>query len=406
MKTLLLAALLGAAVPAGAAEVETIARAQLLGGQHFVGSERGALAGNFSMLVAPAVRYNSRWAFLPTFTSAYQGTRRVVDLLGAGTLFQEQMDHRVSLKAVHSPDGSLWRWKAGAGYRMELLKETKDERWMRGLFDYQSLELGAEAEYVYREPYSLRLTYDYAYTFFPNYRSLESQVSSDFTGQPLSRELAGDRVLDTYANMLGASFDLPFGDASSAEFALRETQTLYPRQPIVEESGLLSADKRADYRTDLTAGLRSPVELGVDLRAVLSANLSAASLISNQNSYDARRTRFLSQYYNYLQLGVGGSVRFDWGDERQPVSAALSLALSRRTYPHRSVQDAAGSYQGDTLRQNTWSLGADLRYPMAPHFALLFELEHGRTTSNYGYAQFYRYDYAATDYLFGLQYEY
>ncbi|MFA6030146.1 MAG: hypothetical protein WC969_09850 [Elusimicrobiota bacterium] len=406
MRNLLLAALLGAAVPAGAAEVEPIIRAQLLGGQHFVGSERGALAGNLSFLAAPAVRFNGRWALLPTFSSAYQGTRRVVDLLGAGTLFQEQMDHRVSLKAVHSPEGSLWRWKAGLGCRMELLKETTDERWTRGLFDYQALEAGAEAEYVYRDPFSLRLTYDYAYTFFPNYRSLESQTAGDFTGQPLSRELAGDRVLDTYANMLGAAFDLPFGDASSAQLSVRETQTLYPRQPIVEESGLFSTDKRADYRTDLSASLRSPVELGLDLRAVLAGSLSAASLISNQNSYDARRTRFLSQYYNYLQVGVGGSVRIDWGDERQPVSAALSLALSRRTYPHRSVQDASGTYQGETLRQNTWSLGADLRYPMAPHFALLFELEHGRTTSNYGYAQFYRYDYAATDYLFGLQYEY
>ncbi|MFA6092093.1 MAG: hypothetical protein WCU88_04615 [Elusimicrobiota bacterium] len=389
-----------------AVEMEPLFRAQLLGGQYFFKDEKASLSGNASMLFAPALRFNERWSLLPSFSSAYQGTKRVVDLVGAGSLFQEQMDHRAGLKAVYVPEDSLWRLKGRTGYKAQMLKETRDEHWMHGLFDYQSAEAGLEAEYVYRDPFSVRIAYDYAYTFFPNYTALESQHAWDFQGQPLAREMVGDRVLDSHLNMLSLAFDSSIGAASVVQIGLRLARQSYPRQAVVKESGLLDSARRSDYSSHLSAGLRTPFELRPETRLTLSGGLWGGNLLSDQNSYDASRLRFISRYYDYVQFGTDLGARLDLGDEREPISVSLGLSVQRRNYLGRPAQDSSGLYRADHLVQDSWMLTGSLRYPMSQRISLLFELEHGRTSSNQGYAQFYSYDYSATNYLFGLQYEY
>ena len=157
---------------------------QVLGGQYFFAGDKGALSGNISGVVAPAMKFNERWSLLPSLNSSYQGTKQVVDLVGAGTLVQEQMEHRAALKAVYSPEGSRWRFKPSASFKAQLLKETRGETWGKGLFDYRKWNAGFETEFMYHDPFSVRLGLDYYETSFHNYTSLESQAATAFR-QPL-----------------------------------------------------------------------------------------------------------------------------------------------------------------------------------------------------------------------------
>jgi hypothetical protein len=149
-----------------------------------------------------------------------------------------------------------------------------------------------------------------------------------------------------------------------------------------------------------------PWELGAEAKLLSGVRVSASNLVSNQNSYDARRTQFLPKYYNYTQFGMGPEAKLVWGDERQPITWSASAGWSHRRYPHRPTQDASGTYQSATLDQDNWTFSTTLSYPMAPRFKLLFNLQHGRTESNQGFEQFYSYNYSATNYMFGFSYDY
>jgi len=392
--------------PAAAYDIEPLCRVRLLGGQYFFRGEGASLSGDVSGSFAPAVLVNGNWTLLPSLTSEYQGSKQIVDLVGAGSLFQQRMEHRGALKAVYAPEGSRWRWKPSASFGAEYLKETADERWGKGLFDARRFVAGIEAEYVYREPYSVRAAFDYGFTHFSNYGSLESGAALDFQGQPLARELVGDRVLDAHTNMLSLGLSAPAGSRMSTDWTLILRRRSFPSQPLVDASGGLATDDRQDLSTSLAGSLSLPMELAP--RARLTATLSAgfAETVSNQGSYDARSARFLPGFYDFLEFNAGPGLTLSLGDEREPVTVSMAGGYSHRRYPKRPAQDAAGTYGSEMLRQRTWTFSTTMSYPMAQRLRMLLSLRTGRASSNQGFEQFYSYNYGATDYRMGFVWEY
>ncbi len=414
---------------AAAVEVSTLYTLQVLGGQYFFKQEKGSLTGNASGMIAPAVKFNEQWSVLPSVSSSYQGTKQVVDLVGSGSMIQEQMDHRVGLRSIYSPEGSDWRFKPNLSFRYQLLKETKGEQWSTSLFDYYKWSGGGEAEYVYHDPFSIRFGVDFFETRFPNYTSLESAAAQQFQGQALARELVGDRILDT-RNVSGYfGLDGPVMEWMIAEGNAAVTYQNFYNQAIVDETGNLTTKLRRDVLTTVGGGLRMPHQIGARLRMLASVDTTFAYNTSNQASYDAQRTKYIPFYYNYGEIRGGPTVRLYMGPREKPVTAVISGMWSYRRYPHRPIQDENGSYQvagrdhtgnvasgafgaGDavfhspSLNTLGWVVSSTLNYPMAENFGLIFNLQYGRTYSNQKFEQFYAYNYRVTNYLFGFKYEY
>lgn len=400
MKGPALAAAASVLLAGRAAAEPPIVRAQLLGGQYLYGGDRGALSGNAAISIVPAAQLTETVRLVPVISSSYQGTKQVVDLVGAGTLLQEQMEHRIAVRALIDRPGSRWRLKPNAGYTHELLKETRDETWGGGLFDTRRLSGGLEAEYLYREPYSIRLAFDYVYAAFPNYNSLESQV-----GFGLARELAGRRVLDHHAQSVLVAASVPVGRLV-VEGQLREQRSSFLDQHLVDSTGALGKETREDYLTSLGLALRMPAELNTDLRLLGTLELGAAFNGSDQSSFDAARARYLPRFYGYREARVGSGGQLLFGDPREPIVLSGAVSWTRRVYPNRPPQDATGLYQGGSLRQDHWLLSTTFSYPLAPRFSLVASLQHGTASSNQGFELGYSYKYAVTNYLFGVSYEY
>ncbi|MBI5239356.1 MAG: hypothetical protein HY926_02705 [Elusimicrobia bacterium] len=397
------------AAPAGAVEVDTLFKAQVLGGQYFFSGQKSDLAGNASVLAAPALKFGEEFALLPVAQASYQGAKRIVDLAGAGTLFQEQMDYRAAARAVWAPRDSPWRLKPSFTYKYELLKETKDEDWGGGLFDYQKWSFGTEAEYVWREPFSWRLGVDYYEVSFPNYTSLESQAALQFQGQSLARELVGDHVLDTQNVGVSLALDGPLHERVTWEGSAAVTYRRFPRQRVVDSVGGLTGDSRQDVYTAARLAARMPAELNRDLRVLGALELGFAYNASDQNSYDAAGVRYTPYYYNYGEWRLEPSLKFLAGPQgpgTRPMVLELTGSWWRRRYPYRTAQDAAGAYGNGGLHTAGWSVGANLSYPMLRRWSLVLDARLARTSSNQDFEQFYRYNYSSANYLFGVSYEY
>lgn len=412
LKPLSAVVLLACALPASAAEWTPVLNASLMGGQYFFQGQRGNLGGNASLTAAGLGKLSDDWSVLPMYTGGYRGTKGVDDGVGAGTLFQQQMDHTLSVTGIRKLHDSTWRVRPSAGYKREFLKETRDESWGHGLFDYEKISAGLEFENVYKEPFSFRAGLDVFRVRFPNYQSLESQSGVDPLGDPLGRELASKNVLDTYDIQLNAagSRPWPFDDPKlvlqgSASFLYKG----YTDQHIVQENGQFKNTDRRDFAQSLAGSLGKPIPMRLfdsDGRLDLNFGLNFAFSESNQNTFDATFARYIGDSYSYWLLGAGPGATLSWGDKKAPVWTSASFRWSRQSYLGRLVQDEVGVYGSAKQYHDRYTLALAYGYPIAPNFTMTFKTNVLWASSNHKYNKNYSYAYRAMNYLLGVSYEY
>lgn len=396
-------ALLGA-VPARALDVSPLLDAQALGGQYFFGGQRADVSGDASLSFSPAVSVDDRWSVLPTVSSSYVGTKQVVELVGQGTVFEEQLNNGLGARAVYEAPSGGWRLKpfASAGY--DLLKETRDEAWGKGLFDHWRWDMGGEAEYVAASPVVARARLTYFELRFPNYSTLESQQAVQAAG--LARAGMGDFLLNTRNLAVETAVDSPVGLGLKAEGKVDFVYSYFPQQRVLDPTDAPEATNRQDLLTTWTAGVKKPVDVDTDLRGALGLSVSYAFNSSNQNDYDATQGLFLPLDQNYGEWSVGPSAQAFLGPASRPAAVSVSSGLAYRRWPHRPAQDQTGLYDGSPLWQRTWTASASVSYPLGERLSAVASAQWLRALSNQAYQQFYAYDYSATNFLVGFSYRY
>ncbi|HRY29672.1 MAG TPA: hypothetical protein P5079_06495, partial [Elusimicrobiota bacterium] len=283
--------------------------------------------------------------------------------------------------------------------RAEFLRETKDENWGDGLFDYRKYTGGVETEYSYSRQIGGRFAYDFYTLDFPNYRSLES--SQDST---LARELAGQDVLNSNNHLFTLSGWAPLPSAVRMELTAYYNRRDYGEQPVVDASGSLTGTDRSDTNLTAAVDFARPWALGDSVRLVSGLQVGYAATDSNQNRYDARKTVFLRDYYDYTQMSVGPQITA--GLANLPWMLTASGNYSVRNYSDRPIQDANGDYlSADTEVTNiTTSLG--MTYALNRNFKARAVATLGWSDSNQKYEKVFVYNYKIANYLFGFSYEY
>lgn len=385
----------------------------LMGGQYFFSQDRSNFNGNVSAHAAPVMKFDEEWSLLPLYRGNYQGTKSVMDSVGSGTLFQQQMDHRISLAGLYTPVETTWKFKPSLNYKYSLLKETRDESWGGGLFNYETLGVGLEAEKVYRDPFSFRAAYDFYYIHFPNYQSLESKAGVDPNGNPLGREAAGTQVLDTFNQQfnLSVSLPVPYEDPKmSLQTSYRFLWQTFPDQPLINSQGQPNGHvpyNRQDFTNNLNLSLSYPRPLfGGKARMSSAFSTGLAYNGSNQNTFDAGQNKYVADAYSYWSVSAGPSVSVSWGDEKKPSTASLGVTWSRQNYLGRLVQNAAGQYGTDKQHQDRYLVSLGYAYPIAVNFRMVAQTNMLWAKSNMTYEKTYRYSYSTANYLLGFSYDY
>jgi len=386
---------------ADSAEVIPVWSIGVLGGQYFYEGETSALTANLSLDISPAVKFSDKFTLIPTYNSNYQGTQSVEELAGGGTLFQDSFSNGITVKGVYKFSSSL-NLKTSAGYSRELLRETKDEEYGDGLFDYHKVKGGLEGEYKFTEYSDIRLGYDYFTLRFPNYQSLES--SQDST---LSRELVGENVLDTKNHLITLAGGMPVYKIVRWKISGYLMKTSYDDQPIVNSAGSLTDTLRSDDLLSVTVSLGMPIVNSKNFKMIGEAGYGVSSLDSDQSHYDARKTVFTADYYDYDQNTVSVNFTSALGDSKTPWIMSLVFQRSKRDYLERLVQDPDGNYiTGEKTYVKQESLSYGTSYPLTENFSLKFLSTLSWNNSNMQYEKVYRYHYKNANYMFGFSYEY
>ncbi len=373
--------------------------AELYGGQSiFSGDSQSPVNGpNGSVLFVPAFRWGPRLTVLPSFSVDYRQTRDVQELIGGGFLTQEQSKQTGALKAVWALS-DRWKIKGYGSFRQELVKETSDEKWGHGLFDYRKTVGGLELERAGALFRSLRAGADMYWVAFPNFDSLSADAEQ-FGGEINT----GTRVLD-YRGLDGTlAGDLLLSPRTSVSASLAASDRRFGDQNLVQVDGSYAPTRRRDLFLFASAALRRQLP-SRDFRwasvdSVAGVDLSAGWLNSNQNHYDTDRTIFNDDYYDYVELGVGPrlSLRFN-----QKLTVGLGVAWSRRRYGRRPVQDVDGSYLSGNVTTTSWTYRLSLGYPLMDHLDAVLTGAYQDASSNMKYESVYRYNYSSASYFGGL----
>lgn len=380
-----------------AAKVTPVADVTVLGGQYFLEGNSAAFDGNVDAMVVPVVNFTPKTALLPIYQGSFRGTKDVEDLVGGGTLVQTRMDHSLTLKLVHqfTPNFSL---KGKVGYKKEWLKETVDETFSNGLFNYDRLVTGVEMERDKPET-KIRVGYDFYTMRYPNYRSLGSD--SRFTDVGLTAT-AGTDILDYNTHELFFEKRNKIGEKSSWVWGYDVAYKGFQDQKVVTASGGYSASNRFDMSHQLSSG----VELQKD-NVTFGLDGVFQFYHSNQNSFDASRAFFNKRYYNFGEVHLTPSVSLNIGKGSSgPLRTTFFWDFGFRRYTDRIAQDPDGEPTGAKLHQAFHALGFRVKYPLPHGLSLRTQANYKVYSSNMNYEKNYRYNYDAVTYFAGLGWEY
>lgn len=399
MKTKLLLVLALAFTPAAskAGEFSAFLDAEFLGGQFFYQNAASAFGGTAAMTFGPAWKISDRSTLFASYDGNYKGFKDIHDLVGGGQLFQESMDHRLSFKWARQLS-DIWTIKPRLSYTKELFKETRDEKWTKGLYDYDRYGAGLAAERngnIAGFPSRLSAGYNAFWTRYPNYKSLASLF-----GNELASVGPGSRTLDTISHDL--TFESAFGISPRWDSWLGYTASFrtFTDQYLANSAGGYDSTLRNDFdhQINLGTGFRPNWQLA-GFRPSLSLDYRLELFQSNQNHLDTNQNQFLQGYYDFLDhaVNISGEVASKGNSK-----ATLSYSYSRRAYQERLAQDADGLYLSETLTQATHLVSLSLSRPIYRGLSLRASGHWKRVLANTTYEKAYRYTFSAMHYFVGV----
>lgn len=396
----LAAAVLAPALHAGV-KLTPVADVSLFGGKYFLDSEAASFQGRVDAFLSPALNLGEGHDLIPVYSGNYSGTQDVQELAGGGVLTRKRQTHTFSLKYVHTREFD--KYKPRFSWSKASIKETNDEKWGDGLFDYATISLGFEAEQE-RPHGTFTESYDYYKVTYPNYSTLLSESASIFNDTTTFNQLstnAGENPLDNTAHRLGftyAWFPEPVAMKAGYDFTYRD----YPDQAVTAKPVTGASPFKSDKRHDLMQNFS--VKASRSLKPLFfSAGARLGWLSSNQGTYDSARQKYMDDYYGYVDLQLSPAVGIALKNGMQ---FNFNLDWRRVFYTGRLKQGISGDYGSDKVDQTFWLTSISGRYPVANRFYARASYNYQLSTSNMRYEESFRYNYRASTYLLGLEWEF
>ncbi len=407
MKKILLSALLLAPACAGAKGFELQGKLDLFGGQYFFQNQNGAFNGYGVLDAQLAKSQSSSSGYFISLRSMYTGFKQVNELAGGGTLFQQSLDNSLGFKWIRRYEGG-YSFKPRVGIKSQLFRETKDEKWGKGLYDLTRYEAGLTLERKTRlglsTPWIYQFSWDVYYNRYTRFKTLASQY-----GQELAAPNPGSRTLDTVTNQF--SYDSEFDLPNFVRLDLFAAVSLvgYQDQKVINADGNYLSSMRSDSYQALNVGLSkryNDIDFLGGVRPVMSVRLGLANNFSNQSHLDTdpAHLRFTRAYYDYWEERLSPGAQFTFIDSG--LIARLNYEFAIRRYTGRLAQKSDGAYSRDKLGQYSGSFTAEAAYPLFRHMDIKFQGTWANSSSNNHYEQVYRYNYYSSMYFAGLEWRF
>ncbi len=385
------------AVAEAKVEFVPVSQIRLLGGQVFFDGKNTSITGNGDWLFAPGFKFGEKFSLVSSVNGEYRRLREVQELIGGSYLTQQTLENTSIVKGIYNFNDN-WKGKFKGSYRNQLLVESADESLGNGLFDNNKIGFGMEMERTGSFFRSLRLSLDPYAVRFLRYTSLSSGSSS------ASEISSGDDPLDFNAYDAAVSVEMSPLRKTMIQSYLLNSYRIFTDQKKVTVSGTYTSEARKDeyvYGT-LSVLQQLPDWSFIQLQSMAGLGFSAQYLISSQHNYDASKTRFNSNYYDYQEFHITPRLGAKWRDK---LELSVAYDYAQRNYNHRVVQNSEGTYGTDRIVLDNQSVSYSLKYPLLLGFSVVAEGVWRQSVSNMTYESTYRYNYSAEHYFVGFSWD-
>ena len=366
-----------------------VAKVSLLGGQIFFEGQNTSFTGNGDWLLAPGMKFSEKITLIPTISGKYRRMREVQELIGGGFLTRQTFENTLSLKGIYKFNDQ-WKSKLKGTFKNQFLVESADEELGKGLYDNQKIGFGFELESF--DPYQLQ---------FIRYKTLSS-------GSQFGSEIkSGENTLDFNAYDTTLAAEVPIMAKLTLTGSTLFSYRIYSDQKTVTSAGLYTDSLRKDIYSLSSVGASYSLPNfeynDFELQTVAGLDLSYTLQDSDQHNYDAARTKFNENYYDYGEYGITPKIASRLFEK---LDVVLSYGYTRRSYVNRVIQSSDGTYKTNLLYTNYHTFNYSFKYPLLYGLSANAQGVYRKATSNMEFEKTYRYTYNTQHYYLGLSWEY
>src|SRR3989338_452842 len=377
-----------------------VAKVSLLGGQIFFEGQNTSFTGNGDWLLAPGMKFSEKITLIPTISGKYRRMREVQELIGGGFLTRQTFENTLSLKGIYKFNDQ-WKSKLKGTFKNQFLVESADEELGKGLYDNQKIGFGFELERNGTLFKSVRLSFDPYQLQFIRYKTLSS-------GSQFGSEIkSGENTLDFNAYDTTLAAEVPIMAKLTLTGSTLFSYRIYSDQKTVTSAGLYTDSLRKDIYSLSSVGASYSLPNfeynDFELQTVAGLDLSYTLQDSDQHNYDAARTKFNENYYDYGEYGITPKIASRLFEK---LDVVLSYGYTRRSYVNRVIQSSDGTYKTKLLYTNYHTFNYSFKYPLLYGLSANAQGVYRKATSNMEFEKTYRYTYNTQHYYLGLSWEY
>lgn len=354
---------------------------------------------------APSVKLNDSQFFIPLYNGSFKRMRQYITQEEGARFYNTSQTHNLSiaLRTQHDDD---WASRVTGLATWSFLKETQDESFGRGLYDYRDFGASFDLRQTLTVDETKQHNYSWGIQYFrrtyPNFKSLISLAT-------VTAPETDEKNFDGIRSSFGVEENVIRG--ISWEFKPSLLLKYFTDKKLIGDDGVLkSGDKRRDYVLSGDLNTDWPFKEG---RWVLSADNTVSYNHSNLDFYDSRDTLTLSDdvftknYYTYFTAFAYPYITYyhPMGkDKKFALRGGYSFSL--RDYPGRRVQEENGAYADTKQRDKEHAVHFSSSYPITKELFWVAYFDYSRVRSNQKYEKFYLYTYNVYQIQTGISVEF
>lgn len=344
------------------------------------------ISGYFS----PIVKFDDTLYLIPLYTVSFKRVREFLPQEEGPRLYSTYLAHNfnLSLRKEFKED---WFIRVTALGTWNYVKETRDEDWGDGLYDYN--DVGGSVTLRHKRRTSETVEdftggFEYFRREYPNFQSLISMVS------PTPPE-TDEKDFDGFKFSLGYENNTVYG----GKFYLKPyfLLKLFSDKHLVREDGTLDlGNKREDDQFNVDWGFRLPLTE----RIFFSMDNNYTYNYSNIGFYDSKNTLtladdfYVSHYYSYHSSSLFPSLEYVHPlAEDMNVRVKMGYSVLYRYYTDRNAQDQNGNYKSVNEEDLEHTIYTSLNWPVTKNIDLVTRYSYTLVRSNQKFQQYYQYNY-------------
>ncbi len=377
---------------------------QILGGYSQIEGTSGLGSIISNWLVSPTVKLDNNLYWINIYNGSYDRMAQVVTQDEGNRQATDIQTHNLSTSFKHRVNDT-WSLRPHFFVNWSFLKETEDESFGNGLYDYRDIGGGLESSWITlntrQQQDEARLGFQFFKREYPNYQSVLFLFDPNGTTEIDEKDFYGYK-----ANL---SFDSRSRSGWSWGLETISLYKDYTDKQTIDSNGIRTGDTRQDFAQYVNGyaiySLCSEFTLRLDGQFVV--NVSNLDFYDTHNTLSPADDDFIEKYYDYFIFNFKPSMIYTKNIEKDKnFVASVGYELNVFYYPGRKTQDPQGIYQDKDEQDFTHTFTLQTSYPVTKQIAWVTLLSYTIANSNQEFEQFYTYNYNLWSAVTGVSIKY